>query len=137
MKKFLKPIIGILVIGGISLLLVGKGNVELAGTYNTNNTEGKNVIITVDDDEKTFVQYIDQREVDKGLVSEEEGNIYRLKSDKQEVEIKLNDNDSFDMVIKGVNEKGPINLKKLTTEKQYFSTTFGDEDEYKESIDIK
>lgn len=135
MKKFLKVALAILVVSGTYFFIVAEDNNELKGTYKSSNGDGKNIVlITVDNEANTFVEYIDQREVDRGSIIKVDDNVYKFKSDKQEFETTLKNNDSFNILIENINGKEPINIKKSTDVKQYFSTVFGDEKEYKELI---
>ena len=80
----------------INLILVGCTSntpATLEGTYQSDiDNSGYIVQIAFQPDDNSFVEYISNREVDRGTYEEKESNIYILKSDKQNFEIALNMN---------------------------------------------
>ena len=116
------------------LLLLGgcatKAKFNLQGSYQSERVDGYNVLICFQQDESSFVEYIDSREVDRGTYEKTKDNVYRIKSDKQNFEITLNDENSFEIVIKKLNKGNPIKLKNLSAIPGYPSNKYGDEAEY-------
>ena len=51
--------------------------------------------MAIQPEENTFVEYINNREVDRGTIKEKSDNTYLFRSDKQEFEIILSPEDSF------------------------------------------
>lgn len=119
----------------IILLLGGcTSNIKptLKGTYQSvmvNN--GYVVQIAIQPDDNSYVEYIDNREVDRGTYEKTENNVYKIKSDKQNFEITLNAKDSFEIIIDKINNGKPIKMKKIDDTPTYNSTKFDDVDKYK------
>lgn len=68
----------------------------LKGTYQSDMVNDVVVQMSFAPDENnSFTQYISNREVDKGTFEKKENNIYQIKSDKQNFEIKLHHKDAF------------------------------------------
>ena len=117
----------------ISLLLVGcSSNLipPLGGSYQSDFIQGYIVQMGIQSDDHTFVEYIDNREVDRGTYEEKEKGTYLFKSKKQEFEITLTDEDSFEIIINQLNDTKPIQLKNIDKVPTYFSTEFDDTEEY-------
>ena len=89
------------------------------------------------EEDNSFVEWIDNREVDKGTHEKSENNSYRIKSNKQSLEITLNDDNSFEIVINKLNDGKPINMKNISTGDTSISfwDEFDDVDEYKTLLD--
>lgn len=130
-----KNIFGMLVLAiGIGLLLVGCASNKtpvLKGTYQSEHVNGYIVQITFQPEDHSFVEYIDNREVDKGTYEELENGVYKMNGELQEFEITLNSNNSFDVVVKKINDGKPITLKNVDATPVYIGTEFDDVDEYK------
>ncbi|MDR4885948.1 hypothetical protein RGU12_00120 [Fredinandcohnia sp. QZ13] len=107
----------------------------LKGAYQSEHVEGYFVQMSFQPEEQSFVEYIDNREVDKGTYKELENDVYKIYSDIQEFEIKLNKDNSFDLIVKKINEGKPIKLKNIDVTPIYFGTEFDDVDEYKALIE--
>lgn len=134
MKKILPIALAILILCGFCFF-ISQGSSELKGTYISSNDNNNYIVqITVDKASNTFVEYIDQREVDRGDFIKNTNNTYTFKSTKQEFEIVLNRNNSFNIFIDKINGTEPITLKNSTDINTYFSTIFGDEDKFIELI---
>lgn len=58
-----------------------------------------------------------------------------MKGDKQNFEITLNKDNSFEIFIKKLNNGSPIKMIKLSGTPTYFLTIFDDVDEYKTLLD--
>ncbi|WP_186808964.1 hypothetical protein, partial [Halolactibacillus miurensis] len=85
-------------------------------------------------EENSFVQYIDSREVDRGTYQLKKDNVYYLAGDMQNIELTLNKENSFDIVIEKLNNDKPIHLVNTSLIPGYSSTAFDDVEEYKELI---
>jgi len=109
---------------------------ELKGSY---QSEGEGIgyvlVITFQQDDSSFVEYIDNREVDRGTYEKTENDIYKIKSDKQDFEISLSAENSFEIIIKKLNKKEPIQMKNISDTPTYFSIEFGDVEKYKALLD--
>lgn len=118
----------VLLFGGCS------SNIEpiLKGTYQS-EIEGIGYVVqmTFQPEDNSYVEYIDNREVDKGTYEKAENNVYKIKSDKQNFELTLNAEDSFEIIIDKLNNGKPIKVKKIDDTPTYFSTKFDDVDKYK------
>ena len=127
MKKILT--IELVVVGMLGIcFFISKGSSEVKGTYISSNQDNNYK------ESNTFVEYIDQREVDRGTISKNSNSNYTFKSNKQEFEVVLKGNNSFDVLISKINGAEPISLKNSTDVNTYFSTNFGDEEKYNNLI---
>ena len=108
----------------------------LKGFYQSEkDINGYFVQISIQQNDNRFVEYIDNREIDRGTYEKAENNVYKIKSDKQTFEITLNDNNSFDIFIKKLNDGNPIRMKNVSDTPTTFPTIFDDVDEYKTLLD--
>lgn len=87
--------------------------------------------------DNSFVEWIDNREVDRGTFEKFDTNSYRIKSSKQNFEITLNNDNSFEIVIKKLNNGNSIKMKNISEDDTPFSfgNGFDDIDEYKSLLD--
>lgn len=85
----------------------------------------------------SFVEYIDNREVDRGIFEKKSDNTYLFKSGKQEFKITLSPKDSFEIRIDQINEGEPIELKNIDKVPMYFATEFDDVEEYERLLNKK
>ncbi|RFB09656.1 hypothetical protein DZB84_23885 [Bacillus sp. HNG] len=108
---------------------------HLKGAYQSEHLEGYIVQMSFQPEEQSFVEYIDNREVDKGTYEEMEDGVYKIYGDIQEFDIKLNKDNSFDLIVKKINGGNPIKLKNIDDTPIYFGTEFDDVDEYKALIE--
>lgn len=106
----------------------------LGGSYQSEPVEGYVIQMGVQADDKTFVEYIDNREVDRGTYEEKSANVYLFKGEKQEFEATLSPEDSFHVAVNQLNEGGPIALKNIDKVPTYFSTEFDDVEEYEKLL---
>ena len=129
-------LITLLLIG--SLLLVGCStsvDSTLKGGYQSDvNKFGYVVQLAFQPDDNSFVEYIDNREVDRGTYKKIKNNRYEMKSEQQNFKVELSSDDSFEMTINKLNKGKPINMKKISNTPTYFSTKFDDVEKYKELI---
>lgn len=103
---------------------------QLKGGYQSEHVDGYIVQMSFQPDDNSFIEYIDNREVDKGTYEELKQGVYKINGDRQELEMTLNNNNSFNIVVKGLNGGNPIQLKNIDSIPMYFSTIFDDVDEY-------
>ena len=97
---------GFILLVFIGLLLVGCPSDTvplLGGGYQSEHVEGYVVQMAIQPDDSTFVEYIDNREVDRGIFEKNSDNTYLFKSDKQTFEITLSPEDSFEIIIDQIN----------------------------------
>lgn len=108
----------------------------LKGFYQTEkDVNGYFIQISIHQDDNSFVEYIDNIEVDRGTYEKTENNTYIMKSDKQNFEIKLKDDNSFEIVIKKLNNGNPIQMNYIDDIPMTFPQIFNDVDEYKALLD--
>lgn len=122
----------------ISLLLVGCSSdliSPLEDNYQSEFIQGYIIQMGIQSDDHIFTEYIDNREVDRGTYEEKSDGLYLFKSAKQEFEIILTSEDSFEIVVNQLNDKKPIELKNVDKVPMYFSTDFDDVEEYKKLLD--
>jgi hypothetical protein len=105
---------------------------EIKGSYQSDR-EGIGYVVQIafQPDDNSYVEYIDNREVDRGTYEKAENNVYKIKSDKQNFEITLNSKDSFELIIDKLNNGKPIKLKKIDDTPTYFKSKFDDVEKYK------
>ena len=134
MKKILFLIIPITCL----LMLSGCRNINsiiLRGSYQSERTsDGYIVQISIYSDENSFVEYIDNREVNKGTFDIIEGKKYNLVGDNQNIEIALDKDNSFEIIIKKVNDGNPILMKNLGDLPVKFDSRFNDTEEYEKLL---
>ncbi|MBV1820442.1 hypothetical protein L0P54_10960 [Anaerosalibacter bizertensis] len=98
---------------------------------------GYHIQMFINEDDNSFVEWIDNREVDRGICEKHENKLYRIKSSKQSFEIILNDDNSFEMVIDKLNDGKPFVMENVRTDDTAISfwDKFDDVDEYKTLLD--
>lgn len=106
----------------------------LGGFYQSEINQEYVVQVGIQPEENTFVEYIDNREVDRGTVKKIADDNYLLKSDKQEFEITLTPDDSFEVRIAQINGGEPIELKNNGKVPTYITTEFDDVEEFEELL---
>lgn len=128
-----------ILIFSVALLLIGcssKSNLPLHGFYQSDPVNGYHVQISFNRTDNSFVEYIDNREVDKGMYEIlKKDNTYKLSSDRQNFEISLKEDNSFDLTINQLNNGKPINMKYINDVPSGFGTKFDDIEEYKKLLD--
>lgn len=118
----------------LSLVSCGNGNKKFKGTYISEEINGKVIQITINSEDNSFVEYINQRKVDEGSFKEKENNVYILEGNIQNFEITLNEDNCFNIFIKKISDEEPIELKNSSEIITGYTTDFGDEEEYIELI---
>ncbi len=120
-----------------TLFLVGcmdKAESILKGAYQSEQQDNGYVVqMSFQDDDKSFVQYIDNREIDRGTYEKLDINLYEIKSNQQNYKVEMDGKGNYDIVIEKINEGKPFEMKHIQDVPVYFSEEFGDEEEY-ESI---
>ncbi|WP_018589573.1 hypothetical protein [Terrisporobacter glycolicus] len=132
MKKRLVLFITFIVI----LLTVGCSSAvtpKLHGFYQSDQINGHFIQLSFQIDDNTFVEYIDNIEVNKGTYENLKDNTYELKGNKRKLEIKLEQNNSFNLNIHKINNGNIIEMKKIDDIPTYFKQQFSD----KEKEDVK
>lgn len=129
-----------ILIFSVTLLLIGcsssKANLPLHGFYQSDPVNGYHVQISFNKTDNSFVEYIDNREVNKGMYEIlKKDNTYKLSSDRQNFEISLKEDNSFDLTINQLNNGKPVNMKYISDEPSNFGTKFDDIEEYKKLLD--
>ena len=135
MKKLIfstLSLIGVLIISGCTTI----NNLPLSGFYQSERTIDNYVIqISIQPDEKSFTEYIDNREVSRGTYDELGDKKYKLVGENQTIEIALEKNNSFEIILKNVNDGNPIVMKNIDEVPVYYLTEFDDIEKYKELIE--
>jgi len=120
----------------IILILGGCTQPVLKGFYQTEkDVNGYFVQISIQKDENSFIEYIDNREVDRGTYEKTESNVYKMTSDKQNFEITLNNDNSFEIIVNKLNDGNPIKMLNIGNVPVTFPSIFDDVDEYKTLLD--
>lgn len=108
----------------------------LKGTYQSEKAaNGYFIVISIQQEDSSFVEYIDNREVDRGSYEEAKNNVYKMKGDKQNFEITLNDDNSFEIIVKKLNDEKSIQMKNVSDTPTFFLTKFEDVDKYQSLLD--
>ena len=125
-----------ILISTIILVLAGcNTQPKLKGAYQSETeVNGYYIQISIQQNDKTFVEYISNREVDRGTFEEIEIGNYLMTSDNQEFTIDLNKDNTFYVTIKKLNDGNPIKMINHGDVPVGFRTQFDDVDEYKELI---
>lgn len=108
---------------------------HLKGAYQSEHVSGYIVQMTFQPADHSFVEYINNREVDKGTYEELGDGLYKINGEVQEFEISLNSDNSFDVIVKKINDGKPITLKNVYATPVYIGTKFDDVDEYKSLLE--
>ena len=106
----------------------------LKGAYQSKHVNGFIVQMTFQPEDHSFVEYIDNREVDKGTYEDLGNGLYKINGELQEFELTLNRDNSFELVVKKLNEGRPIILINVDDTPVYIGTEFNDAEEYKSFI---
>ncbi len=110
---------------------------KLKGFYQSEtHVNGYHIQITIHHNDNVFVEYIDNREVDRGTFEEIETGKYLMTSDHQEFTIDLTKDNTFYMTIKKLNDGNPIKMINLDDVPVTFPPQFDDVEEYKELIAV-
>lgn len=130
-----KIVISILVLIGIVVYFTIPNNTSLEGFYQSKNTsEGYTVQISIDTEENNFVEYINNREVNRGTYELLGSKNYKLVGDSKVFEISLSRNNSFEIIIKKLNDGNPIVMKNVSVTPVYYPSNFDDIEKYKSLI---
>lgn len=131
MKKRLIIIVSILV----TLLIVGCShnltNPALEGFYQSRMKTGYHIQFSFHDDNNTFVGYINNIEINKGTYEALGYGKYILRGDREDLEVKLEKDDSFNLnmenLVKKLNGNEPIKMKNVNKVPVYFETVFSND----------
>lgn len=120
------------------IIIVGCTKVipDLKGSYQGDRNEvGYVFLLTFQPHDAGFVEYIDNREVDRGTYKMTEKNRYQLISDRQNFEISLNAENSFEITNNNLNNGKPFLLRNIDDTPIYISTEFDDVENYRTILD--
>lgn len=92
----------------------------LSGSYLSEDINGYQVQISIDTKDNSYVQYINQREVDKGKIVEVSDNSFNLVSELQDQVIKLNNDNTFTIELNKLSNQDII-LKNTSYIPTYYS----------------
>lgn len=120
-----------LVLGGCAFTK----NPVLKGGYQSEHVNGYVVQLSFQPIDNSFIQYIDNREVDKGTYEQLDNGVYKINGEIQQFEITLNSDDSFEIIVKKLNDGKPITLENIGKTPIYFSPKFDDVEEYRSLIE--
>ncbi|SDY53684.1 hypothetical protein SAMN05660462_00255 [Proteiniborus ethanoligenes] len=135
--KRLKFLILFMVVILILWKLLSKEDQNLKGFYQSEMIGNHIIQMQIREEDNSFIEWINNREVDKGTYERVDTNLYRIKSNRQNFEVELKDDNSFEIVISKLNDGKPINMKNVSTNDTPFSfgDRFDDVDKYKALLD--
>lgn len=129
MKKSMLFIVAIVIV--ITAWIHSSKNPILRGFYQT-DVNGYNVQMLIRGMDGIFVEWIDNREVDRGTFKKLDAKLYSFTSDRQNFEIELNDDNSYEIFINKLNDGNPIVMKNITSNDHWISfREWDDVNEYK------
>jgi hypothetical protein len=134
MKKFTLIILLVLII----LVILRCLSIEptLRGFYQSDEVNGYYIQILFREKDNSFVEWISNREVDRGTFTKIDTNYYIIKGNKQNFEITLNGDNSFEISINKLNIGNPFTMKNISSEDHNRGFgNFDDVDEYKYLLD--
>ncbi|MGL4372402.1 MAG: hypothetical protein ACRCS6_01375 [Turicibacter sp.] len=126
MKEKLGRIISLLFI----LLLMGcatQKKITLQGFYQSELIDQYIIQLSFDKNDQSFIEYINNIDVNKGTYELWDDNTYLLKGDNQTITIKLDETDSFEMVFSKLNDGNSIKLIKNGPLPTIFDSEFSEE----------
>ncbi|SEK49833.1 hypothetical protein SAMN04488700_1642 [Carnobacterium iners] len=125
----------------ISIVLVGCSPDTasvLEGSYQNETVEdGHFVSLAFYPDDSSFVELIDNRKVDSGTFEKKSDNIYLVKSEKQEFEIILDKDYTFEITLDQLNDGKPFQPKNTSKDPGEIATEFDDVEEYEKLLNKK
>ena len=108
---------------------------SLIGFYQSDgDVNGCYVQLSIWRKETGFTLFIDNREVSKGIFKKYEDNTYELNGDEKNFTIKLEHDNTFEIVISKLNNGKPIQMINMSYVPMGFPTEFNDEEKYKELL---
>jgi hypothetical protein len=122
----------------VTLLMIGcSSSIKrgLDGFYQSEVVNGYHVQMTFNKADNSFIEYIDNREVNKGSYENLKDNTYKVNGDTQSFEIILGEDNSFEITINKLNDGNPIKMKNIAGDPTYVRTGFDDVEEYKKLLD--
>lgn len=135
MKK-LKFIVLTIAIILILWSLFSKTDPLLKGFYQSEMIGNHIIQILVREEDNSFVEWINNREVDRGTYEKLDEKSYKINSNRQSFEIILNDDNTYEIVINKLNGGNPIIMKNITTDDHRIDFgKFEDVDVYKSILD--
>ncbi len=102
---------------------------NLRGFYQK-EVDGYHLQMLFQEADNNFIEWIDNRQVDKGTYEKIGDNLYKINSELQNMEIELNEDNSFELIISELNN-GEVILMENITPKDH-SVSFGEFDDIEE-----
>jgi hypothetical protein len=122
----------ILILWGFSF----KPKPELKGLYQSETGQNHVVQMLIREEDSSFVEWIDNREVDNGTYKKVDYHYYRFKSNRQKFDIVFKDDNTFEIIITKINNNNPIIMKNITTEDHMQELgKWDDVEDYKKLLD--
>ena len=131
-----KIIIAVLLVIVIVLSYRCSSSTPILGGFYQTQVNGYHIQMLIQKEDNRFIEWIDNREVDRGSYTKNDDTAYSFESDIQNFDIELKDDNSFELIIKKVGQDKPIKMKNISADDT--TTTFGswdDVDEYKSLLD--
>lgn len=122
----------VLILWGFSF----KPKSTLKGLYQSETGQNHVIQMLIKEEDSSFVEWIDNREVDNGTYKKVDYSSYRFKSDRQKFDIVFKNDNTFDIIITKINNGNPIIMKNIKTDdcRQDFGK-WDDVEDYKKLLD--
>ncbi|MCT8136966.1 hypothetical protein H1D32_03970 [Anaerobacillus sp. CMMVII] len=135
-----RKLLGMFILATVLVLIVGgcasSNKIPvLKGGYQSENINGYFVQISFQPDNNSFIKYINNREVDRGTYEKLANGVYKINGDMRGFEITLSEDNSFDIIVKKLNDGKPITIKNVDKTPVYFLTEYDDLEEYKSLLE--
>lgn len=143
MRKFFKEhpfqkiIVLILLLLSFNLAIKNNPYIELSlGGFYQSETPINNyfVQLSINKEDHTFIEYINNREVNRGYYEKSFFNDYKMIGNNKTFKISLNKDNSFEVFIDKINGNKAILLNIMSLTPSEFNTEFKDIEEYKDLI---
>lgn len=123
----------------LAIVIIGRNysskSHNLRGFYQK-EVSGYHIQMLFQEADNNFIEWIDNRPVDKGTYEKIDDNLYRISGELQNLEIELRKDNSFELIISKLNNGEPILMENITPKDH--SVSFGewnDVEEYRSLID--
>lgn len=111
MKLHIKTILAVL---ALLLLAACSESPKLKGFYQSEMIGYDIVQISIYDDKNEFIEYISNREVNRGTYTEKEDGSYLFDGDELDFEIQLNSDNSFELSLPKLSGSDAILMKNIS-----------------------
>lgn len=111
MKLHIKTILAVL---ALLLLTACSESPKLKGFYQSEMIGHDIVQISIYDDKNEFIEYISNREVNRGTYTEKEDGSYLFDGDELDFEIQLNSDNSFELSLLKLSGSDSILMKNIS-----------------------